>query len=158
MGRKSAHGQGRRWFESVANCGVVGLSVLAMRTRQADDRGRMTLRFLSPQTAAVACHGTLLDLLSEFVDANAETVDLMTGDGRAGLEWLAHCDYLRALQRLGHETLAHHDQRLPASPRALAVVPGLDRALTQGRAAALLIMRAPARAAHALCPTPIAQR
>jgi hypothetical protein len=48
----------------------------------------------------------LLDLLSEFIDANADTVCLITGDQRTELEWLAHCDYLRALQRLGHETLA----------------------------------------------------
>ena len=104
-------------------------SVLAMRRRRADDRGRMTLRFLSPQTAAVAHDVSLLDLLSEFIDANADTVCLITGDQRAELEWLAHCDYLRALQRLGHETLARHDQRVPASPLALAVVSGLGTAL-----------------------------
>ena len=107
-------------------------SVLAMRRRRADDRGCMTLRFLSPQTAAVACDVSLLDLLSEFIDANADTVCLITGDRRSELEWLAHCDYLRALQRLGHETLARHDQRVPASPLALAVVSGLRTALTGG--------------------------
>ena len=132
-------------------------SVLAMRRRRADDRGRMTLRFLSPQTAAVAGDVSLLDLLSEFIDANADTVCLITGDRRTELEWLAHCDYLRALQRLGHETLARHDQRVPASPLALAVVSGLGTALTGGWTAALLILRGPGRAAHALRPTPIAQ-
>ena len=117
----------------------------------------MTLRFLSPQTAAVARDVSLLDLLSEFIDANADTVCLITGDQRTELEWLAHCDYLRALQRLGHETLARHDQRVPASPLALAVVSGLGTALTGGWTAALLILRGPARAAHALRPAPIAQ-
>ena len=34
----------------------------------------MTLTFLSPQTAAVACDVSLLDLLSEVIDANADTV------------------------------------------------------------------------------------
>ena len=98
--------------------------------RRRADRGRMTLRLLSPQTAAVARDVSLLDLLSEFIDVNADTVCLITGDRRTELEWLAHCDYLRALQRLGHETLARHDQRVPASPLALAVVSGLGTALT----------------------------
>jgi len=75
----------------------------------------MTLRFLSPQTAAIARDVSLLDLLSELIDANADTVCLITGARRTELEWLAHCDYLRALQRLGHETLAHHDRRVPGS-------------------------------------------
>jgi hypothetical protein len=91
-----------------------------------------------------------------FIDANADTVCLITGDQRAELEWLTHCDYLRALQRLGHETLARHDQRVLASPLALAVVSGLGTALTGGWTAALLILRGPARAAHALRPAPIA--
>ena len=117
----------------------------------------MTLRFLSPQTAAVEGDVSLLDQLSEFIDANADTVCLITGDRRTELKWLAHCDHLRALQRLGHETLARHDQRVPASPLALAVVSGLGTALTGGWMAALLILRGPGRAAHALRPTPIAQ-
>ena len=53
--------------------------------------------------------------------------------------------------------LARHDQRVPASPLALAVVSGLGTALTGGWTAALLILRGPGRAAHALRPTPIAQ-
>ena len=40
---------------------------------------------------------------------------LITGDQRTELECLAHCDYLRALQRLEHETLARDDQRGPGS-------------------------------------------
>jgi hypothetical protein len=112
----------------------------------------MTLRFLSPQTRAVACDVGLLDLLSEFVDANADTVELMTGKHRTELERSAHCDYLRALQRLGHETLARHDQRMPAPPLALALVSELNSALTRGWTAALLIVRSPARAAQTLHP------
>jgi hypothetical protein len=112
----------------------------------------MKLAFLSPQTAAVARNDSLLDLLSELIDANADTVQLITGDQRTELERLAHCDYLRALQRLGRETLAHHDQRTPASPLTLVVVSGLSAALTQGRTAALLVLRGPARAAQALRP------
>jgi hypothetical protein len=111
----------------------------------------MTLRFLSPQTRAVACDVGLLDLLSEFVDANADTVELMTGKHRTELEWSAHCDYLRALQRLGHETLARRDQRGPAPPLALALVSELNSTLTR---AALLVLRSPARAAQTLHPRP----
>ncbi len=129
-----------------------------MGRRPADDRGRMKLGFLSPQTAAVARDCSLLDLLSEFIDANADTVQLITGDQPTELEWLAQCDYLRALQRLGRETLAHHDQRTPAPSLALVVVSGLDTTLTRGWTAALLVLRGPARAAHALRPRPIAQR
>ena len=116
----------------------------------------MKLGFRSPQTATVTRDVSLLDLLSEFIDANADTVCIITGDRRTELEWLAHCDYLRALQRLGHETLAHHDQRMPAPSLALAVVSGLGTALTRGWTAALLVSRGPARAAHAL--RPVAQR
>ena len=123
-----------------------------MRRHRSDDRGRMTLRSLSRQAGAVAHDVGLVDLLSEFIDANAETVDLMTGKHRTELEWSAHCDYLRALQRLGHETLARHDQRLPALPLALAIVSDLNSALTRGWTAALLIIRSPARAAQALHP------
>ena len=129
-----------------------------MGKRQADDRGRMKLGFLSPHTAAVARDCSLLDLLSELIDANTDTVHLITGDQPTELEWLAHCDYLRALQRLGRETLAHHDQHIPAPSLALVVVSGLDTALTRGWTTALLVLRSPARAAHALRPRPIAQR
>jgi hypothetical protein len=114
----------------------------------------MTLSFFSPQTGAVACDVSLPDLLSEFIDANADTVYLMTGKQRTELEWSAHCDYLRALQRLGHQTLARQDQRMPARPLALGGVPGLNSAISRGWTAALLIFRSPARAAQALTPGP----
>lgn len=95
-----------------------------MRGDQADDPGRMTERFHSAQTGAVAGHAALLDLLSEFIDANADTVDLLTGKQPTELAWSAHCDYLRGLQRLGHETLTRQDQRRPDPPLPLAVVSG----------------------------------
>lgn len=110
----------------------------------------MKLGILSPQTAAVARDVSLLGLLSEFIDANADTVQLIMGDQRTELEWLAHCDYLRGLQRLGHETLAHHDQRMPAPPLVLVAVSALDTALTRGCTAALFVLLGPARAAQAL--------
>ena len=87
----------------------------------------MTLTFFSPQSGAAACDVSLLDVLSEFIDANADTVYLMTGSQETELEWSAHCDYLRALQRLGHQTLARHNQRMAAPPLALAAVSGSTR-------------------------------
>jgi hypothetical protein len=129
-----------------------------MRRHRADGRGRMTLSSVLPQTGAVASDAGLLDLLSEFIDANADTVDLMTGKHRTELEWSAHCDYLRALQRLGHETVARHDQGMPAPPFALALASELNSALTRGWTAALLIFRSPVRAAQTLHPASIGQR
>ena len=108
--------------------------------------------------AAVARDVSLLHLLSELIDANADTVHLVTAERRTELEWLAHCDYLRALQRLGHETLARHEQLMPPSPLALVVVLGLSGALTQGWAAAVLILGAPSRAARGLRPIATAKR
>ena len=110
----------------------------------------MILGFLSHQTPAVAPDGNLLDLLSELIDAHADTVQFVMREERTELEWLAHCDYLRALQRLGHETLAHHDQSSPAPPPALAVMSSLHPALTRGWTAALVGVRGVARAVHAL--------
>lgn len=114
----------------------------------------MTLRFLSPQTTPGAPDVSLLDLLGEFIDANADTICLMTGNQRTELEWSAHCDYLRALHRLGHETLANHDQRRPAPPLRLVVALGLNTVLNRGWTAALVIFRGQVRAAHAFHPTP----
>ena len=114
----------------------------------------MTLTSFSPQSGAVARDGNLLDVLSEFIDANADTVYLMTGSQPTDLEWSAHRDYLRALQRLGHQTLAHHNQHMAAPPRALVAVSGLNSALSRGLTAAHLIIHSPARAAQALHPRP----
>ena len=114
----------------------------------------MTLTFFPPQTGAGPRDVSLLNVLSEFIDANADTVYLMTGTQQTELQWSAHCDYLRALQRLGHQTLARHDQRVAGPPRALVPVSGLNSALSRGWTAAHLIIRSPARAAQALHPRP----
>ena len=74
----------------------------------------MTLRFSRLRRRRLHATSVVLDLLSEFIDANADTVCLITGaDRRTELEWLAHCDYLRALQRLGAR-----DARPPRSARS----------------------------------------
>jgi hypothetical protein len=114
----------------------------------------MTLTSFSPQSGTVACDVSLLAVLSEFIDANADTVYLITGSQQTELQWSAHCDYLRALQRLGHQTLARHDQRVAGPPLALVAVSGLTSALSRGWTAAHLIIRSPARAAQALHPRP----
>jgi hypothetical protein len=76
----------------------------------------------------------------------------MTGKRRSELERSAHCDYLRALQRLGHEMLARHDQRIPAPALPLALVSELGSALTRGWTATLVIFHSPARAAQTFHP------
>lgn len=47
-------------------------------------------------------------LVYELLDAHEDTVRLAMagGLGVADASWSAHLDYLRALQRLGHEALA----------------------------------------------------
>jgi hypothetical protein len=123
-----------------------------VRRRRADDRERMKPGFRSLQTAAARRDGDLLELLSELVDAHADTVQLIMADQSTRLAWLSHCDYLRALQRLGHETLAHHDQHGPTPPLARAVVSTLNTVLTGGSRATVVVLRGPARAASALAP------
>jgi hypothetical protein len=83
------------------------------------------LGFLSDQRAPVGRDGGLLTLLSELTDAHADTVQLVVGGQPTELEWRAHCDYLRALQRLGYETLARHDQHSTAPHVGLDLVSGL---------------------------------
>jgi hypothetical protein len=117
----------------------------------------MKLRFLSPQTAAVAHNDSLLDLLSELIDAHADTVQLITGDQSTELKYSAHCDYLRALQRHGHQALAYHHDRRASAPPLRAAAAGLNTAITSGWTTAWLILSGPARAAQALRPAPISQ-
>jgi hypothetical protein len=85
----------------------------------------------SRHTAAADRSGDLLELLSELIDAHTNTVRLITGDEPIEREGLAHCDHLRALQRLGRETLARHDQRI-APPPGPAIVAELTAALALG--------------------------
>jgi hypothetical protein len=97
-----------------------------MRLCRADDHGQMEQR--SPSRRMVAAHGgDLLDLVGELIDAHTDTVQLIMGDEHAELDWLAHCDYLRALQRLGLETLAHHHQRGPIPPLGPSIMARVAR-------------------------------
>jgi len=48
------------------------------------------------------------ELLSELVDAHADTVQLASGPA-TDVAWSAHCDYLRDLKRLAQEALACMD-------------------------------------------------
>jgi hypothetical protein len=50
--------------------------------------------------------GHLTDLVYELLDAHADTVGL-AGELEQVPAWAAHLDYLRDLQRVGRETLAH---------------------------------------------------
>jgi translation initiation factor 2B subunit (eIF-2B alpha/beta/delta family) len=49
-------------------------------------------------------------LVEELTDAHEDTVLLATSRATA-LEWQVHLDYVRAMQRLAHETLAGHELR-----------------------------------------------
>jgi hypothetical protein len=48
----------------------------------------------------------LVDLVYELLDAHDDTARLVRADGREEA-WDAHLDYLRSLQRVGREMLAH---------------------------------------------------
>jgi hypothetical protein len=129
-----------------------------MRTRPVDAHRHMEQGFPSPQTAAAARSDDLLDVLTELIDPHTDTVQLIMADERTELEWSAHCDYLRALQRVGRETLARHDQRSqPTPPPGLAIMARLTTALARSWTAAGVFVRSPARAAHTLPLHPIVQ-
>ena len=61
----------------------------------------MTVFDLAPTTRAVE----LERLVHELLDAHEDTVDLATAPATP-VEWQVHVDYLRALQRVAHESLA----------------------------------------------------
>ncbi len=48
----------------------------------------------------------IVDLVYELLDAHDDTARLARAEGRDGA-WDAHLDYLRGLQRVGREVLAH---------------------------------------------------
>ena len=50
--------------------------------------------------------GSLTDLVYELLDAHADTARLASEFDELPA-WAAHLDYLRDLQRVGRETLAH---------------------------------------------------
>jgi hypothetical protein len=117
----------------------------------------MMPRFLSHQAAAATRDVDLLDVLSELVDGHADTVELLIGDPPRDVELLAHCEYLRALQRLGHATLAREGDRSLGARFALAAADAGNTSLTRPWTAALAMLRALARAVRASSPQVIDQ-
>lgn len=61
---------------------------------------------LHPPLPSITASAHLAQLVEELADAHEDTVLLATGTATA-LEWEVHLDYLRALQRLAREVLAH---------------------------------------------------
>ncbi|HLJ04083.1 MAG TPA: hypothetical protein VKT31_11630 [Solirubrobacteraceae bacterium] len=60
------------------------------------------------QAGAKTATELLSMLVYELLDAHGDTVALMS-DGEEIPGWEAHLEYLRRLQRVGRETLAHCD-------------------------------------------------
>jgi hypothetical protein len=85
----------------------------------------MLHEFLSPH-ATDRGSSDLLELVTELIDAHADTVELLLADDLDETARWAHLHYLRSLQRLGHQMLAHHDQ--PAPRPAPAALPEVTRA------------------------------
>jgi hypothetical protein len=86
----------------------------------------MPHEFLSPN-ATDRASSDLLELVTELIDAHADTVELLLADDFDEMARWAHLNYLRSLQRLGHQTLAHHDRSAPR-PAAVAGLPEVTRA------------------------------
>jgi hypothetical protein len=59
------------------------------------------------QHIATTASATLSEFVYELLDAHDDTMQLAT-DQIGDLSWEAHLDYLRRLQRVGRELLAHH--------------------------------------------------
>ena len=57
------------------------------------------------ESSAVTAQARLTELVYELLDAHADTVSLVSGIGLE-VDWDAHLDYLRDLQRVGREVLA----------------------------------------------------
>jgi hypothetical protein len=67
---------------------------------------------LNPNATGATTAEYLADLVCELLDAHADTILLATAEESQALldevgAWTAHMDYLRDLQRVGHEALAH---------------------------------------------------
>jgi hypothetical protein len=58
----------------------------------------------------------LARLVYELLDAHSDTARLMQ-EHSGEVQWRAHLDYLRDLQRLGRETLARRDESIPSPLR-----------------------------------------
>lgn len=61
---------------------------------------------LEANNSLISTSGYITELLYELLDAHADTL-LMAGDLDGDPAWAAHLDYLRGLQRIGREALAH---------------------------------------------------
>jgi hypothetical protein len=72
------------------------------------------MRGLPSLQTTVQTSGELRELATELIDAHADTVELLLTGDVDELDWCAHREYLQALQRLGHATLATHDS-VPAA-------------------------------------------
>jgi hypothetical protein len=64
---------------------------------------------------AVAPVASLIDLVDELLDAHGDTVRLAS-EAPDDPRWQAHIGYLRDLQRLGKETMAHFTSGSPDDP------------------------------------------
>jgi hypothetical protein len=55
----------------------------------------------------------LVTLVYELLDAHHDTVELTSEIGLdcSNMRWRGHLDYLRALQRIGREALAHTEEQ-----------------------------------------------
>jgi hypothetical protein len=61
---------------------------------------------LDANKSAVTAGGDVIELVYELLDAHVDTMRLARGL-EADPAWAAHLDYLRDLQRVGREALAH---------------------------------------------------
>ena len=61
---------------------------------------------LDANKSLISTSGYVTELLYELLDAHADTL-LMARELDGDPAWAAHLDYLRGLQRIGREALAH---------------------------------------------------
>lgn len=73
----------------------------------------MTTRRSAAPVLASASHHDPSELIYELLDAHYDTV-LLASELAQGPDFQAHLEYLRSLQRVGRETLAHLSLEAPA--------------------------------------------
>ena len=61
---------------------------------------------MGPTKSTYGVSAVIVDLVYELLDAHDDTAQLARADG-CDEAWDAHLDYLRSLQRVGREVLAH---------------------------------------------------
>jgi hypothetical protein len=63
---------------------------------------------MGPRETTRGVSAVIVDLVYELLDAHDDTARLVRGDIDCWEEaWFAHLEYLRSLQRVGRELLAH---------------------------------------------------